>query len=274
MRNMGKIFCLAIGCAVILFLFSACAGSGLKKQDGMQSLSDYALEIQTKVRQRLDESPESMVAESLDALNEVLNYADEVRAEPDRFNLSRIQEYREKINIINENMERFRDMTLQTDISFSVGAYRVSELSEAGRSQCGELAQKIIETAAALKIRHPNRVIRITLKTLGYTDELPIVSGPLEKTVLANLQEPQAPAGDARRKQYNRVLSRLRAAAVSAYIMEYLHREMPSHVNIRYVEKIVGNGENFPVKNQNPPYAAQDERRRICIISPYIEIML
>ncbi|MGE0084363.1 MAG: hypothetical protein AB7S75_08060 [Desulfococcaceae bacterium] len=274
MKNSGKICRLSIVCTFIPFLFAACAGPALKKQEGLHSLSDYALRTQTRVRQRLAESPESMAEESLAALNEVLNYADEVRTDPDRFNLSKIQEYREKINIINENMDRFRDMTLQTDISFSVGAYRLSEFSGAGRSQCAELARKIIETAAALKTRYPKHAIRITLKTLGYTDELPIVPGSLEKTIRTNLQEPEAPAGDARRKQYNRVLSRLRAAAVSGYIMEYLHREMPAHTDIRYVEKIVGNGENFPLKNQNPPYAAQDERRRICIISPYIEVML
>lgn len=264
---------MAIVCAPILFLFLACAGSNLKKDSGMQSLSDYALETQSKVRQRLAENPESMVAESLDALNEVLNYADEVRVDPARFNLTRIQEYREKINIINENMERFRDMILQTDISFSVGAYRVSELSPAGRLQCQELARKIIETATALKKRHPKHAIRITLKTVGYTDELPIVPGSLERTIRTNLQEPEAPAGEARRQQHNRVLSRLRAAAVSGHIMEYLHKKMPV-ADIRYVEKIVGNGENFPLKRQNPPYAARDERRRICIVSPYIEVML
>jgi len=274
MLNIRKISCLLILCAAGSVFLAACAGPDVKKQENLQSLSDYAVQTQAKVRKRMAESPESTVGEALAVLSEVLNYADEVRASPDKFSLSKIQEYRERIDIINENIQRFQDVTLKTDVSFPIGIYRLSDLSEPGGSQCRELARKIIRTAADLNTRYPGYAIRITLKTVGYTDEIPVVSGPLEKTIRANLVSPEALTGEARRKQYNHVLSRFRAASVSAYILEYLHREMPAHITVRYVEKVVGNGENFPLKNQNPPYAARDERRRICIISPYIEIML
>ncbi len=274
MLNIRKISMLIIFCFFIPAFLPGCAGPDVKKQENLQSLSDYALETQARVRQRLAENPESTVAESLAVLSEVLNYADEVRANPDKFSLPKIQEYRQRIDIINENIQMFRDLALKTDVSFPIGTYRFPDLSEEGRSQCRELARKIIETAAGLSRRYPGYAIRITLKTVGYTDEVPVVSGPLEKTIRSNLKEPEAPAGDARRKQYNHVLSRFRAASVSTYMMEYLRREMPANITIRYVEKIVGNGENFPQKNPSFPYTAQDERRRICIISPYIEIML
>mgnify|MGYP001034632033 CR=1 FL=1 len=239
----------------------------------MRRLESDARKTENDVLNRLDQSPDSILSESLRTLDAILDYADQVKSDPMRFDSSRIEEYTRKIDIIRTNIERFKDLKLQADISFPLGAYRVSALSPAGRARLDQLKDRIVETAMDLRARYPGHPVRITLKTVGYTDLGPVLADSALEAALQKEVKNPAPSERDRQRQYNQALSRLRSISVNRYLKDHIRRDLPDgdfQVGLQHI----GKGELFPIPKIKPPYKAIDARRRICIISPFIEIVI
>ncbi len=258
---------------LFLIIVGGCAGLNVRERQQLDNLADQVSQTRGRVQKRVSESPDTSLSKSLKLLNEVLNYVDAVRSSSDRFDPQTIEKYNHRIAIINENIKRFRDLILKTDVSFPIGTYQISALSDQGRTACLQLADKIVAMVRDLKQRYPDHAICVTLKTIGYTDEIPVSSRSLRQMILNRLEGGAADAKD-RDQLYNKVLSELRAETVNHFIVDYLRQKLPNHFNVQYVEQIMGKGERLPRKKIEPAYRSRDERRRICIISPYIEVLL
>lgn len=267
-----KVLCILF-MTVTLVNLTGCAGLSRQEKENLQQIETGAFSTKEKIRQRLEQSPDSVLKESIKILNSILKYADEVKTDPDRFNPGKIEEYTRRIEIINENIQRFKDTSLKADVSFPAGTFRMSDLSEQGRTMCTNLSEKIVKTIGSIHGKYPGYPVRITLKTIGYTDEVPVSSLKLKKELESEISE-LSPFTDERRKQYHQVLSRFRAETINNYIVKIISQKIDPGIDIRLIQKVIGKGEKYPLKKAVPPYKTNDNRRRICIISPFIEILL
>ncbi len=261
---------------VILFSFSllaGCAGLAPENQHALETLQGEAASARLKVKDKLRDNPHSAVEQSLAALDSILEYAEAVKADPARFSPERLREYQQKIAIINENLDRFSDLTLQADVSFPLGKYRLEDLSEYARGENQKLLDKILLTLEDIQVRYPNQGIQILFKIVGYTDETAFTPGTtLEQAITRKLGEPVAEDEIRRRRQYNQVLSLFRAETLGQYFAQHLKGKLDPE-QVRLIIKTLGKGEVLPEKYPASDYLATDPRRRICIISPFIEVI-
>jgi oligoendopeptidase F len=134
---------------LLLVLLTGCAGLNTKKQQLLQQLAGNAQSTKSEVADKLKQTPESVLQDSLKVLDEILNYTDKVKADPDQFNAEQIQMFMHKTRIINENISRFSDLTLQTDVSFPLGTYKLENLAAAGKQKSDELIDKLLVSLIA-----------------------------------------------------------------------------------------------------------------------------
>lgn len=253
---------------------SGCTGFRADRQEkDLGRLTSLAQQTDDEIRNRLNRSPDSILNESLQTLDAILEYADQVKSDPKRFDPSLIEEYTRKIDIIRTNIERFNDLTLQADISFPPGAFRVSDLSSTARTRINGLKDRIVETVKDLQSEYPGYPIRIILKTVGYTDLAPIAPDTSLEAALRDQVADPAPPGPARQRQYNKALARLRSVSVNRFLRDRIQKEIPD-ADIRFELRNIGKGEALPMPHAEPAYKPIDGRRRICIISPFIEIVI
>ncbi len=258
---------------LILLGVSACSAGLNEKQVGiLKELEGKASHTRLRVDQKLSENPESLLRDSLTVLDSVLEYTESIKGDPQRFNPGDVKAYQLKLAIINENIERFSDLKLQADVSFPLGAY---DLSDYARQASDVLVDKLATALKELTEKYPGHQIRLILKATGYTDEVPIVSGSQLATEVLNEIDSLAGDAAAKRAQMNEVLSRFRANALHDYLLHSLKQRLPEHFNqLEIVSHIIGQGETLPSGVQpEPAYQRKDERRRVCIVSPFIEVV-
>ncbi|MBE9562836.1 MAG: hypothetical protein IMF12_08250 [Proteobacteria bacterium] len=256
---------------IISIALFACS-LAVRQEENIISLQKEVQLTLNKVNTRLENNPESVLKNSVSTLDSILEYTKTVKSDPSKFSQEKIQAYILKINIINENMERFSDLTLQTDVSFSLGTYKLKDLSKKGKKKILELADKINSSALEMIAKYPEKPIRIIIKTIGYTDETGIVAGGiLEQTIMKTISHTIENNPSKKRKQYNQILSEFRASTLNQYVIQHL--QQLSNINtLEIVTEILGLGEKFPSTTESN-YKSMDPRRRICIISPFIEII-
>ena len=254
----------------IFLLLSACAGLSTKNRQTLDQLEGDAQKTLASVSAKLKQNPESVLQDSLKVLDQILEYTDQVKADPGKFDPNNIQAFMHKIRIINENINRFSDLTLQTDVSFPLGTYTLEHLAAAGKQKSDELIDNVIKSLNELAQKYTGYNVRVIIKTVGYTDKTPVLKGSkLEQELRASLEDKNADSSS----YYNQVLSKFRATTLNDYVVQRIKNNLPSNLNVNVVSKIVGRGEALPKQNIQPPYQQQDSRRRICILSPFIEIV-
>lgn len=263
--------------AAVAFLTAAgCAGPQVAENPTEAArLRDLAARAKQQLRENGAATPEAMSQASLQALDRVLSYTDEVKADPTRFDPEKIAFYSHQIDIINANIERFKDPRYTVTLTFAPGGYLWTSLPSEEKSKGREMASFAARTVADLHSRHPGYAIRVTLKAVGFTDEMPIVSQQLKAAVLTQLADGDQPESEFR-ALYNTALSTLRADDVARRMILDLQAAVPAGANVRYVRNHIGMGERFPPTPDpsSPPYGPSDPRRRICIMTAYIETLL
>jgi hypothetical protein len=260
---------------LLLWLLSGCASLALgeHEQRALNALEHDISHLRQQIETRVSATPDSQLRDSLSVLDSILEFTARVKADPARFDSEQLRLYQQKIAIINENIERFSDLTLQADVSFPPGAHTLESLSRYGREKNDQLVTKLSETVRDLAEKYPGQRIRVTLKTIGHTDETPVLAGSaLEKEILATLSEPPPADAISRRILFNEVLSRFRADSISRYVSASLQAALPGELdNIDLHTRIIGRGETPP--SDAHAYGRNDARRRICIVSPFIEVI-
>lgn len=262
---------------LLIFLLGGCTGAPVKPDPANSEIEELRTDAQM-VKSRIEglttQEKETVGTRSLLMLDQILAYMDQVQNDPDRFDSETIMDFNRKIRIVNDNIERFQDPSLQMEISFPRGAYQVSELEAPEMVRFQQIFENILATIMALNQRLPEHPIRITLKSTGYSDELPILSQSLEEMILKKLPvEKRAHSKEGLRKQYNQVLSELRAIAVYDSLRQGLEGMITTKLPIVFDGIVAGLGEALPVPEPEVPYQVIDERRRICRIQAYIEVV-
>ncbi len=256
---------------LLLLILAGCGHIEERPPDRLDRLGTLAGEARDRLLRETDPDGASP-SPSLAALDQILDYVDRVRAEPNRFDPAEISEYARKIEIINDNIKRFRDDAFRAEITFPKGGYRPADLPDTDRARLDQLADHIHKTVFGLSRQHPGYPVRITIKTIGFTDALPVITPSLERRILARLADPM-PLAEDRRRQYNRVLSRFRSAGLNDGLVRRLRRDPPAGVDVEIVQTVLGRGEHPPDPAPTAAYAPDDERRRICRVHAYIELV-
>lgn len=270
-----------LGLLCALFLAAGCAGTSDIAHDkdrsaapNLERLASDAQRVREQIKAQLSQSPDSELRESLRMLDSILDYAEKVKADPSQFDPEKIDAYNRKIRIIQGNIERFKDPAFQTSIAFPGGAYRIDGLPADQKGKLERLAATVSRTVGDLHRQYPSHSIRITFKSAGYTDENPIVAGSRLAAAVRDEIDNLAPPGSARRRQYNQILSRLRATNANQFVLGQTRSGLADASAVEFVQKIAGMGENLPSQEVSPPYRRIDPRRRVCRVSAFIEIML
>jgi len=260
---------------IILMFVVIASCSGLNTKEEIAQLQKEVQLTLNRVQQKIQDNPESVLQNSISALDSILEYTEMVKSDPSKFSPEKLQAYILKINIINENMERFSDLTLQTDVSFPLGTYQLKHLSEKGKNKIDGLADKIVASVQEMAKKYPQKQITIMLKTIGYTDETDIIAGgSLEQALIQSIPQTIESEPNKRRKQYNKILSEFRASTLNKYVVRYIQQRLPSSYQVEITTEINGLGEKLPnEKLAKSTYQNKDPRRRVCIISPFIEII-
>lgn len=264
-----------------LFLATGCAGTFDAAHDknrsassNLERLASEAHRARERIQAQLSQSPDSELRESLRMLDSILDYAEKVKADPSQFDPEKIDAYNRKIRIIQGNIERFKDPAFQTSIAFPGGAYRIDGLPAGQKAKLQRLAATVSRTVEDLHRRYPTHSIRITFKSVGHTDENPIAAGSRLEAAIQDEIDDLAPSGPARRRQYNQILSRLRATNANQFVLGQTRSGLADASAVEFVQKITGMGENLPSQEVSPPYRRIDPRRRVCRVSAFIEIVL
>ncbi len=249
------------------------AGTGTEPPN-LERLVSTAQRTRSQIQAELSHSPDSELQESLRILDSILAYAARVKADPDQFDPEKIDDYNRKIGIVQGNIERFRDPKYRVSVSFPGGGYRIDDLPGREKRRLRDLAATVAGTVADLQRRHPFRSVRITLRSVGYTDETPIAAGTRLEAVIRHEIEDLAPPGPARRRQYNQILSRLRATNANQFVLSQSRSALESEGSAEFVQKITGMGEALPSRDGSRSYRPSDPRRRACLVSAFVEIVL
>ena len=261
--------------ASLSIILSACSGLSTKQEQTLLKLRQDVQLTQGLVNAKLEDSPESALRNSISTLDTILEYTATVKSDPSKFSPEKIQAYILKISIINENMERFSDLTLQTDVSFPLGTYKLEHLAQKGQIKINELASNIIVSIQEMAAKYPQKPIKVMIKTVGYTDETGLIAGgQLEQAILKSMTQAVESEPNKKRQQFNQILSQFRAATLNRYVVQRLQQQLPAVYQITMTKEIVGVGEKMPNrKSTEAPYDSTDPRRRVCIISPFVEII-
>ena len=257
----------------LLIILSGCASLTAEQRLRVDSLHDNTSETLGKVQGKIKNTPESILADSIATLDSILAYTEQIKNDPAIFNEEKIEEYSLKIHIINENINRIQDLTLKTDVSFPLGTYKSINLSRDARIRIDQLAATLILSITELGEQYPGYKLNLIIKTVGYTDEAMVLpDSHLAGKIAAELSSENIPQDRIeRRKIFNQVLSRYRAGSLNEYIAEQISKDIAANKNFTIEPIIIGKGESLP--NDSTVYQPRDPQRRICIISPFVEVV-
>jgi len=262
---------------LVLFFTSINGCAFLTKNQRLQveGLQEETMETMVRVKEKTRETPESVLNESITSLISILAYTEEVKKDPAEFNDDLIESYALKIRIINENIDRIKDLTLETDVSFPLGTYKLFNISRAARTRLDELATEVARTIVELDRQYPGNKLNLVIKSVGYTDETVVLPGTqLAKKITAELAPDKLPKGRVERRQtFNRVLSRYRAASLNEYVAKQVEKQTGSKYDYSVEAMVIGKGEALPGKEGGRSFTAKDPRRRICLVSPFVEVV-
>jgi hypothetical protein len=174
-------------------------------------------------------------------------------------------------------IERHVEESIESDVSFGEGEYKIEDISEEGKQRLEEVVRKFIAAKDAHTKKFPNykdAKTTIRIDVYGYTDELPFIEGTRLVRELEQGPEivPQTSPED-RRKALNQNLSQFRAESIGNYLTQRLSETLGVEPEVRPF----GRGENIATDENGkhkipPPYPIKDPRRRICKIDGYCEI--
>lgn len=230
-----------------------------------ETVVSSAREAKTRIEAITAEDPENPLQEFLPALTEILDYSEAIGDDQREVDIVKVLADLETVTEIGNNAQKTMKQTLESDVSFAPGEYK---LSEAGEQILAHYCQAIIAAKQEFQQEYPNRTILIKIHVAGYTDEVDFRKGTnLLKLLTEGMEEDKVPRTQpALRKFLNRRLSEFRADTIGEFLVQYILQEDPETV---IEQKSTGFGEGLPA-GIDPPYPLVDPRRRICRIYTYI----
>lgn len=163
---------------------------------------------------------------------------------------------------IEYNAKKNLGRTFESDVSFGAGEY---ELSDKGKEAIHAYYQEVLTAKQQFRALFPNDSLTVTVKVIGYADQVGILSDTKLYQQLTNGAEHLPGDLHARNTFLNQRLSELRAKAIADYMKDLILQESGADGQLIVEQVIEGAGEKLP-PNLAPPHPYQDPRRRICRI--------
>jgi hypothetical protein len=204
-------------------------------------------------------------------LDEELSYAEAIKDDSQRIALERIAKTTRTRGDaeFNLNVQQKLNRTVQFDIFFDEGKYTLSDLSEAGKRIVREIAEGLVAIINDYAETYPGRPVTITIKTVGYADQLGFrEETDLTKGLVKGVEDELPQHQPVRRKFLNKRLSLFRARSINEAIQHLVvfSETVNKEVRLNIQPEIEGKGEELP-PGVHAPYPEADQRRRICRIS-------
>ena len=253
--------------AYLSALESLAASQRIVRQFYGETVAVSAQEAKDEIESILAEDPESPLQEFLPTLSEILDYSEEIEGSQQEIDITRVLTDFEKVTEIGQSAQKAIKYTVESDISFASGEYR---LSEQGKLAIEEHCLTIIRVKEELKQRYPDRNIIITINIVGYTEQVDFREGTnLLKLLTEGIEPQEIPKTKlGQRKFLNRRLSEFRVRSIGERRLGYFQQHAPD-VQVTY--EGIGVGEEIPL-GVSEPYPLIDPRRRICKIYTYVLI--
>ncbi|MBD3308565.1 hypothetical protein GF339_19255 [candidate division KSB3 bacterium] len=228
-----------------------------------------ASQAKATIQTILEHDPDDPIRDFLPVLDQMEATAAQTDQGQRAVTIDQIRDDIRQFNQIQSILETRGDMnvTLETDISFAKGEYR---LSEAGKAFLQTFVETIIASHNERLRQYPGHTMIIKIKVVGYTDELGFREGTdLVKTLLKQGPAPVPDHEPERRRVLNQRLSELRATTIGSYLETLLQQTSQTEVAPAIDAEMIGRGETIPPEI-SPPYPVSDPRRRICNVYTYV----
>ncbi len=154
-------------------------------------------------------------------------------------------------------------------ISFQRGGYSLSRLPSEDRAL---LDAKLTAWIAFIETLDPAQPVSVTLKTVGYTDSVPLQENNVfVRNFIRSLEDAgrELPTTQPERKlALNRYFSELRAFVVNDYLRHALQKSLAKRTVREFTKEILGKGEELP---EGVNSSDSEEQRRICHVLIRIE---
>ncbi len=241
---------------------SLAISQGILKAFYLDNIARMARTLRDELTTRTTEDPEHPLKAELPRVEGIIDRADRIAGDPQVVSLRQVLDDLEGILQISYAIQTTLTETLESDISFAKGRYR---LSKQGEKSIDRLIQTARRDRAGFQERFPNGSIVTHVKVVGYTDSLNFGRGTrLERELTEGVGDQLPPADPERRKFLNHRLSSFRAQTIADFIRERLTAgDDGSRMAVK--TETVGRGETIPA-NVPAPYPVMDARRRICRI--------
>ncbi len=211
--------------------------------------------------------PASPMKDFAETLNEKREYLRQVEAGEIPYNPELVSKFADEIREIQLHIQTPVERVLETDVSFEIGKYHISDLADGGKAMLREFVREVMDVLIRKqKALFPDRTFLVTVRTTGYADGISL-GWELRKRLTQGMEEPLPQEAAEARQVLNRELSLRRAESISTHIMKELENQLGDTTGVIIgVPEIMGMGEELPYPGQtiSPPYKVNDKRRRIC----------
>ncbi len=233
-----------------------------------QILKSYYLDEVAKKAEELKKKFEKEDADSplkayLPELNTILDFAEELEKGEEVASIDKVLSSMDKVLKAKHGDETSTNETVESDISFDLGKYN---LSEKGVLRLDESLEKILEKKDEYKRQYPDSTVIAKITVTGYTDQV----GFNEKAILfkelirgAEDELPPKHTPEERRRFLNKRLSEFRARTIGEYIKQFILKSEEANPQFKVDLEIKGYGEEI-YEDIPPPYPSNDSRRRFC----------
>lgn len=230
-----------------------------------QALVPQIQETATRIEAITVDDPNSPLQKFLPALTGILEYSKSVLAGDSEIDLAKLRADSERVAEITEHARRTVQRTLESDLSFQTGQYR---LSESGKRALDAYCREIFQMARELSAAYPERDLVIRINIAGYTDQVGFKEdSQLLEQLTAGVDPAAIPTGPTAFRQFlNRRLSEFRVEQVMRFLRECFRRELPEPPLELHG---VGLGEDLPPRVV-PSGQLSDPRRRVCKMAAYV----
>lgn len=250
---------------------TACASLTTDQETQLIEMRRQASEAKYELERSLSDPsfpiPREQANEMLSQLDKIIAYVDESLEKKEAID-GRFNEWQTELQWIVDRIKLAKGVIISSDISFSLGGYKLISLKEEGKLGIKQFVESLNQVRLKWINNYPDSSLVILVNVSGYTDSVGFKDSYIRQLQSALSIDDLPRNANEKRKALNVYLSNLRAETIKDYISSYA-----SSLGFEPKFNVQGYGEEYPEPEQDvyPPYANKDERRRITKISVSVD---
>ncbi len=236
----------------------------IQKRFYLEEIARKARELKEKIKREAGSDTDHPLLDYLPELNAILDYAEDLETGRQVVSVDKVISNLDKLLGLEHSVELFESGTLESDISFKLGEYKLSEKGKIALEE--KFLMEIISNKENCKEKYPDSTVTIEVTVRGYTDQVGFKEGMPLARKLSEGVEHALPRDQPERRQFlNQRLSEFRAQAIGDYIRRRILETEGGGSRVSVELEIEGKGEVIP-KGVDPSGLNNDPKRRICEI--------